>query len=102
MAACLILLPGALRRREPLAGLLAAVLLAVLVNALVTGGLSGPHARYQSRVMWLPTLAALLALTPSLSTLTPTLSQRERGKIRALAPREMEQDEALSLWERVG
>ena len=43
-------------------GLCAAVLLAVLGNAAITGMLSGPHDRYQSRVMWLPAFSALLAL----------------------------------------
>ncbi|MEJ0015266.1 MAG: hypothetical protein WDN25_01635 [Acetobacteraceae bacterium] len=48
-------------RRCVARGFAAAVLLALLVNAAVTGGLSGPHDRYQSRIMWLPPLVALLA-----------------------------------------
>ncbi len=52
----------ALRRPCPSAGLCAAVFLAVLGNALITGGLSCPHDRYQSRVIWLPAAIALLAL----------------------------------------
>jgi hypothetical protein len=36
-------------------------LLALLGNAAITGGLSGPHDRYQSRIMWLAPLTALLA-----------------------------------------
>ena len=36
--------------------------LALLVNAAVTGGLSMPHDRYQSRIMWLPPLVLLLSL----------------------------------------
>ena len=40
------------------------VLGALLLNAAVCGALSGPHARYQSRVVWLvPLLAAGLALS---------------------------------------
>jgi hypothetical protein len=58
------LLPGALSRRRPIAGFIVAILLALLGNALITGGLSGPHDRYQSRLMWLPTLIAVLALPP--------------------------------------
>ncbi len=57
----LVMLPGLVRRRHPLAGVIVAALLALLVNAAVTGALSGPHARYQSRVMWLPVFALLLA-----------------------------------------
>lgn len=63
IAACLLLLPGALRRRRPAGGLIVTVLLTLVLNAFVTGALSGPHDRYQSRVMWLPVLAALLAGT---------------------------------------
>ena len=62
LAVCLAVLPGALRRRRPVGGFIIAMLLALLGNALITGGLSGPHDRYQSRLMWLPTLIALLAI----------------------------------------
>jgi hypothetical protein len=44
------------------AGFAATALLAVLVNAAITGCLSGPHDRYQSRIMWLPLAVALAAL----------------------------------------
>ena len=53
-------LPGWLRRRDLMAGLAVAILAGLLANAAITGALSGPHDRYQSRVMWLPGLAALL------------------------------------------
>jgi hypothetical protein len=62
VAVCCAVLPVALRRRHRVAGFLALVLLALPVNALITGGLSGPHDRYQSRVMWLPPLLAALAI----------------------------------------
>jgi len=58
---CVALLPLALRRRLPVAGFLAAVLLALPASALITGGLSTPHDRYQSRVMWLAPCIAILA-----------------------------------------
>ena len=35
---------------------------AVLLNAFITGALSGPFARYQARVVWLTTLGAAVAL----------------------------------------
>ncbi|OYW04598.1 MAG: hypothetical protein B7Z59_14485, partial [Acidiphilium sp. 37-67-22] len=38
------------------------VLLALAGNAAVTGALSGPHARYQSRVVWLAVLSGWLVL----------------------------------------
>jgi hypothetical protein len=55
------------RRRDAAAGFAAAALLTVLVNAALTGCLSGPHDRYQSRVMWLPLAIALPALPASLA-----------------------------------
>ena len=36
------------------------VLIALLGNAFICGVFSGPHGRYQSRIMWLPTFAVLL------------------------------------------
>jgi hypothetical protein len=54
------------RARSPRAGLCAAVLLAVLGNAIIAGGLSGPHDRYQSRVIWLPAAILLLSLADRL------------------------------------
>jgi hypothetical protein len=54
-------------RRDVAAGFAAAALLTVLVNAGVTGCLSGPHDRYQSRVMWLPLAVALPALSAVLA-----------------------------------
>lgn len=62
VALCLLLLPLAIRRRHVAAGFLLAVLAVLPISALITGGLSTPHDRYQSRVMWLaPWVAALSA-----------------------------------------
>jgi hypothetical protein len=63
VALCLMLLPGALRRRDPAAAFLAAVLIALPAGAAITGGLSAPHDRYQSRLMWLPPCIGVLALS---------------------------------------
>ncbi len=41
----------------------AAALFTLVANAMICGGLSGPHDRYQSRVAWLPGLVAGLVLT---------------------------------------
>jgi hypothetical protein len=57
---CVLLLPPALRRHRPAAGFLVAVLLVLPISALITGGLSTPHDRYQSRVMWLAPCVAVL------------------------------------------
>ena len=62
VAACLILLPIAMARRAPSAGFLLAVIIALPLSAAITGGLSAPHARYQSRIMWLPPFIAALSL----------------------------------------
>jgi hypothetical protein len=61
LAGCAVLAVLGLRRRHPLGGFAVAVLLGLLVNAAITGGLSGPHDRYQSRVIWLPLALVLLA-----------------------------------------
>ena len=56
---CAVLLTS---RRHPSGGFAAAVVLALLANAAITGGLSGAHARYQSRIMWLPPLVAVIGV----------------------------------------
>jgi hypothetical protein len=58
IAACVALLPLAARRRSVSFGFLLAVLLVIPIAAAITGALSGPHDRYQSRVMWLPPFVA--------------------------------------------
>ncbi|MET4898265.1 hypothetical protein RN629_14060 [Sphingomonadaceae bacterium jetA1] len=50
---------AARRRRWPLLGLMALVAATLLLNAAVTGALSGPDDRYQSRVLWLLPLVAI-------------------------------------------
>jgi hypothetical protein len=60
--ACLLLLPLAIRRRAECASFVAAVLVALPLSAAITGALSTPHARYQSRIMWLPAFVAAVSL----------------------------------------
>ncbi len=62
VAACGLLLPRAIRRRAACAGFLIAVLIALPLSAAITGGLSTPHDRYQSRIMWLPPFIAAVSL----------------------------------------
>jgi hypothetical protein len=62
VAACALLLPLALIRRAPCAGFLLAVLIALPLSATITGALSTPHDRYQSRIMWLPPFIAMVSL----------------------------------------
>jgi hypothetical protein len=59
IAGCCALLLAAPRRHSATI-YAASVLIALLANAVITGGLSGPHDRYQSRIMWLPPLVAVL------------------------------------------
>ncbi len=47
-------------RRDALTAATAGLLLALLVNAAVTGGLSAPHDRYQARLVWLAGALVLL------------------------------------------
>jgi len=56
-AACRVLVPGG-------------SLLTLPISAAITGGLSTPHDRYQSRIVWLPACMALLSV--------PALSARPR------------------------
>lgn len=60
VGACLVVLVAGLRRRHVAAGFAAAVLLAIVANALIAGGLSTPHHRYGSRVMVLAPIVAVL------------------------------------------
>lgn len=61
VAACIGLLPLALRRRHKAAAFLLVTLIVLPASALITGGLSTPHDRYQSRIMWLPPFVAALS-----------------------------------------
>ncbi len=58
------LLAWHLRHDHPRLLLLTGALLALLINAAVAGGLSGPHHRYQARIAWLLPLAVALCLPP--------------------------------------
>jgi hypothetical protein len=49
-----------LRRRDDMLYLPAFILAALLGNAFICGVLSNPHDRYQSRLMWVASLAAIL------------------------------------------
>jgi hypothetical protein len=60
---CLLLLVR--RRGDPARAFAAVALLALTANAAITGMLSTPHDRYQSRIVWLPAAIALLALRQS-------------------------------------
>jgi hypothetical protein len=75
IAGCFALLLGAPSRQHTAGGFAAAVLLALLANATITGGLSGPHNRYQSRVMWLPPLVAVLGIASLRTIAKPAFSR---------------------------
>jgi hypothetical protein len=62
LTGCILLLPAAARRKSTAGVLLITVLLSLGASAAITGALSGPHDRYQSRLMWLPPFAAGLTL----------------------------------------
>ena len=70
IAAAIGLLPLAWRRRHVAAWFLAASLAVLPVSAAITGGLSTPHDRYQSRVVWLPAMIAFLTV-PALRRRAP-------------------------------
>jgi hypothetical protein len=62
VSGCGLILFLAILRRQVIAGFACAVLLALLTNATITGGLSGPQDRYQCRLMWLAPLIVLIAI----------------------------------------
>jgi len=63
--ACLV---HGLVHRRPLALLCGAVLVCLVVNAAVAGMLSGPHDRYQNRIIWLTLLVPLMAAAERLTS----------------------------------
>lgn len=62
VAGCALLLPIAVIRRAPSTGFLLGALVILPLSAGITGGLSAPHDRYQSRIMWLPPFIAAVSL----------------------------------------
>jgi hypothetical protein len=73
-----LLLAHAVRRGEWRNGLLPAfILLALVGNAFVCGVFSGPHGRYQSRMMWLPAFSVVLIVWPQVEG-----EARSRGTMR--------------------
>jgi len=67
----LLLQHAAVRRAWDQASLPAVVLLGLIGNAIICGTFSNPHDRYQSRIVWLPTLVLLLAVTRDRRALQP-------------------------------
>ena len=67
----LLLHNTASRRRWDQASLPALVLLGLIGNAIICGTFSNPHDRYQSRIIWLPALVLLLAVTRDRRALQP-------------------------------
>jgi hypothetical protein len=70
---CAILLVAP--RRHLATGLAVAAVVALLANAAITGGLSGPHDRYQSRIIWLPSVVALLGTVSLRRAAMPAFSR---------------------------
>jgi hypothetical protein len=59
------------RRKWNEASLPALVLLGLIGNAIICGTFSNPHDRYQSRIIWLPSLVLLLAMSRDRRALQP-------------------------------
>ena len=65
LAALFAVLYRTFRRRDWRGGVMPTlVLLALIGNAIICGVFSGPHGRYQSRIMWLPAYAVTLIAWP--------------------------------------
>jgi hypothetical protein len=91
IAAALLLLPVAWYRRSHAVGwYLAVSLLTLPISAAITGGLSGPFDRYQSRIVWLPAAVVFLGV-PALVRPRSITSETRRLPERAGAgdPREV-------------
>jgi hypothetical protein len=67
----LLLQRAASRRRWDEGSLAAMVLLGLIGNAIICGTFSNPHDRYQSRIIWLPSLVLLLAVARDRRALQP-------------------------------
>lgn len=67
----LLLQRGVVRRAWDEASLPALVLVGLIGNAVICGTFSNPHDRYQSRVIWLPSLVLLLAVSRDRRALQP-------------------------------
>lgn len=68
------------RQRDPAAGLCVAVLVCLAANAFLTGALSGPHDRYQSRIAWLTLFAPIVAASTLASRTSPSAGPAERRR----------------------
>lgn len=68
------------RDHQALVSLVALLGLGLLGNALILGGLSGPHERYQARVAWIPVFAALLIWQSRRSQTAPPGATRRRPR----------------------
>jgi hypothetical protein len=66
---CVLVWTGVKRREWKELTLPAFMLLALLGNALVCGATSGPHDRYQGRLIWVPVFVVLLTAKPTLLAL---------------------------------
>jgi hypothetical protein len=71
LGALLLINHAVIRRRWNEAMLPGLVLLALVGNAVICGTFSNPHDRYQSRLIWLPSLVLLLALARDPKALQP-------------------------------
>ena len=67
----LLIQHGWARRSWDAVSLPALVFLALIGNAIICGTFSNPHDRYQSRIVWLPSLVLLLAVTRDRRALQP-------------------------------
>ena len=67
----LLIQRAAARRAWDQASLPAMVLLGLIGNAIICGTFSNHHDRYQSRIVWLPSLVLLLAVTRDRRALQP-------------------------------
>jgi hypothetical protein len=78
-ACCVFLVTSARRRQHLLVALFALLLAALVGNAMVTGGISAVHDRYQTRVAWLIVFVASVGAITSLRDMRLTTSAARRS-----------------------
>jgi hypothetical protein len=74
IGAALLLLPLAWHRQHVSAWFLAVALMTLPLSAAITGSLSTPHERYQSRIVWLPAAMAFLTVPALMGRRRPELA----------------------------
>lgn len=81
-ASFFLMLEFARRRQMRPVALFLVILAGLIGNAIITGGLSAVHARYQSRIIWLVVFYAAVGVLAFIRVPAPSAEHREAGRHR--------------------